>query len=58
MTRYRVAFDGKWQGAFKEREDALGWAEDVGETGRLVYVIQRRWWRWPRLGRDVPRKRS
>jgi hypothetical protein len=54
MTRYRVAFDGKWQGAFKERADALGWAEDVGETGRLVYVIQRRWWWWPRLVAAFP----
>jgi hypothetical protein len=44
MAKYRVAFDGNWQGTFHERKDALGWAEEVGETGRIVYVIQRRWW--------------
>jgi hypothetical protein len=46
MAKYRVAFDGNWQGTFHERKDALGWAEEVGETGRIVYVIQRRWWWW------------
>jgi hypothetical protein len=44
MATYRVAFDGKWQGTFDDRDDALDWAREVGETGRLVYVIQRRWW--------------
>jgi hypothetical protein len=50
-----VAFEGKWQGAFDDREDALDWAREVGETGRLVYVIQRRWWWWwPKLVAAFP----
>src|SRR5262245_21829497 len=42
MATYRVAFDGKWQGKFDEREDALEWAKDVSETGRMVWVARTR----------------
>jgi hypothetical protein len=55
MARYRVAFDGKWQGTFDELEDALDWAREVGKTGRLAYVIQRRWW-WPKLVTAFPER--
>jgi hypothetical protein len=54
MARYRVAFDGKWQGTFDELDDALDWAREVGETGRIAYVIQRRWWWWPKLVAAFP----
>jgi hypothetical protein len=33
-----VAFDGRWQGDFEEREEALAWARAVGETGRITNV--------------------
>jgi hypothetical protein len=38
---YRVGFDGKWQEKFGDREDALDWAREVGEIGRLVFVVKR-----------------
>ena len=41
--RYRVAFDGRWQERFEEEADAVEWAQEVAETGRTVYVAQRRW---------------
>jgi hypothetical protein len=40
MSRYRVCFDGKWQGSFRDREEALDWARAVGETGRIVHVAR------------------
>ena len=40
MPKYKVCFDGKWQGDFDDREEALYWAHEVGETGRLVHVAQ------------------
>jgi hypothetical protein len=58
MATYRVAFEGKWQGTFDERDDALDWAKEVGETGRLVYVEKRRWWFPPRLVATFPRERA
>lgn len=39
---YIVGFDGKWQGKFSDREDAIIWAEEVAATGRTVEVIRRR----------------
>ncbi len=57
MARYRVAFDGKWQGKFNDQEDAVGWARAVGETGRIAYVIQRRW-RGPKLVAVFPESRT
>jgi hypothetical protein len=38
-----VAFDGRWQESFHDREDAIGWAEEVAETGRTVDVAERRY---------------
>ena len=37
-----VRFDGKWQGKFHDLDDTLDWAREVGETDRLVLVIDRR----------------
>lgn len=42
MRKYSVCFDGKWQGKFDDLDDALEWAHDVAETGRLVVVVRRR----------------
>jgi hypothetical protein len=58
MAKYRVAFDGEWQGTFGDREDAFNWAREVGETGAarlrdsatLVVVVQ--------AGRGLSRRRS
>jgi hypothetical protein len=44
VASYRVAFDGKWQERFDDEADALEWAKAVGETGRMVYVVRRRWY--------------
>ena len=40
MATYRVCFDGKWQGTFERDIDAINWAIDVSETGRLVHVAR------------------
>lgn len=53
MTRYRVAFDGKWQGTFDDRNDAINWGHAVGDTGRIVHVVQRRWL-WTKLIATFP----
>jgi hypothetical protein len=49
MSRYRVCFDGKWQGSFHDREDALDWGRAVGDTGRIVHVAEMRWFLNPKL---------
>ena len=43
MSRYRVCFDGEWQGDFDEPEDALAWGHEVAKTGRIVHVAKARW---------------
>jgi hypothetical protein len=40
VSRYRVCFDGKWQGSFTHRDDALDWAQAVGESGRIAYMAR------------------
>lgn len=57
MALYRVAFDGKWQGKFDDKEDAVDWARAVGDTGRIALVIQRRW-RGPKLVAVFPESRT
>jgi len=45
MARYEVGFDGKWQEAFDDRDDAIQWAREVADTGRVVdVVLKRRLW--------------
>jgi hypothetical protein len=62
MATYRVAFDGKWQGKFGQPEEALEWAEAVGETGRLTHVVQfgylLRWIIGPKLIAVFPEDRA
>jgi hypothetical protein len=41
MALYVVGFDGKWQERFRDRDEALSWAEEVAATGRVVEVVQR-----------------
>lgn len=41
MARWHVAFDGKWQESFHDRNEAIEWAKEVAETGRTVDVAQR-----------------
>ena len=40
--RYRVAFDGKWREDFDDEGEAVAWAKEVGDTGRITFVV---WWR-------------
>lgn len=42
MAKYVVGFDGKWQETFDEADEAIGWAEEVAGTGRVVEVAVRR----------------
>ena len=41
MTKYEVGFDGRWQETFDERDQAIQWAQEVAETGRVVDVIRK-----------------
>ena len=40
MPRYRVAFDGKWQADFDDEAEAIAWATEVGDTGRVAFVVR------------------
>jgi hypothetical protein len=42
MSSYRVSFDGKWQERFDDRAEAVEWAKEVAETGRMVHVVRSR----------------
>jgi hypothetical protein len=42
MATYEVRFDGRLQEAFDDREEAIEWAEEVAETGRVVDVAFKR----------------
>jgi hypothetical protein len=48
MAKYQVGFDGDWQETFGDRDEALQWAKEVAETGRVVDVAVKR--------RGLPRK--
>jgi hypothetical protein len=39
MPKYEVGFDGRWQETFDDRNQAIQWAQEVAETGRVVDVI-------------------
>jgi hypothetical protein len=39
-ARFRVAVDGRWQEDFETLTEALEWAREVSQTGRLTYVIE------------------
>ncbi len=64
MPTYRVAFNGKWQGEFEDQADALQWAREVGETGRIVHVASfsggrlMRWIKTPKLVAVFPETRA
>ena len=57
MATYRVAFDGKWQERFHDRDEALQWAREVADTGRLVYVAERGRF-FPRLAAVFPESKA
>jgi hypothetical protein len=48
MAKYEVGFDGRWQETFDDRSEAIEWAQEVAETGRVVDVVLKR--------RFLPRK--
>lgn len=48
MAKYEVGFDGAWQETFDDRDEAVQWAQNVSETGRIVDVVVKR--------RGLPRK--
>ena len=58
MPRYRVAFDGEWQETFDFEDEAMEWAREVGETGRLVWVIEKRRLRREKLLAVFPDERA
>jgi hypothetical protein len=58
MARFEVGFEGRWHKAFTDASDALAWAAEVGETGRLVWVIHRRWVHRPKLLAVFPPERA
>lgn len=35
-------FDGRWQETFDDRDEAIEWAREVAETGRVVDVVLKR----------------
>lgn len=39
-----MGFDRRWQGSFDDYDEAVGWAQEVAETGRTVDVAQRYFW--------------
>jgi hypothetical protein len=39
VAKYEVGFDGSWQEAFDDRDEAIQWAKEVAETGRVVDVV-------------------
>jgi hypothetical protein len=41
MPRYKVGFDGAWQEAFDDEAEAVEWAEELADTGRVVFVVRR-----------------
>jgi hypothetical protein len=41
LARFRVCFDGEWQGEFDAMDDAMEWAREVSETGRMTWVVER-----------------
>lgn len=48
MAKYEVGFDGDWREKFNDRDEAMQWAKEVAETGRIVDVVVKR--------RGLPRK--
>lgn len=42
MAKYEVGFDGRWQETFDNRDQAIQWAREVAETGRVVDVVLKR----------------
>jgi hypothetical protein len=40
--KFRVAFDGHWQEEFDTLADAVEWAQEVSQTGRTTWVVERR----------------
>jgi hypothetical protein len=49
MKRYKVGFDGSWQETFESRDEAIEWAKEIADTGRIVDVVQKRLLLPPRL---------
>jgi hypothetical protein len=49
MAKYEVGFDGRWQETFKDREQAIEWAKEVAETGRVVDVVVKRFFLFRKL---------
>jgi hypothetical protein len=45
MATYEVRFDGTRSEVFEDRDQAIEWAEEVADTGRIVdVVLKRRLW--------------
>jgi hypothetical protein len=42
MAKYEVGFDGRWQQSFDDRDQAIQWAQEIAELGRVVDVVRKR----------------
>jgi hypothetical protein len=42
MAKYEVGFDGCRRETFDDRDQAIQWAQEVAETGRVVDVVLKR----------------
>lgn len=49
VVTYVVGFDGRWQETFDDREQAIQWALEVSEAGRVVDVVLKRRFLPPKL---------
>jgi hypothetical protein len=57
MAKFMVSFDGKWQEDFDALDQAIEWADEVAATGRMVWVVERRFLRRDRLRATFPKER-
>jgi hypothetical protein len=58
MARFRVAFDGEWQGEFDTLSEAVEWAQEVSSTERTTRVVERRPFFLVRLRAVFPEDRA
>lgn len=49
MAKYKVGFDGRWQETFDDRDEAIEWAKEIADTGRVVDVVKKRFLLPPEL---------
>ena len=59
MPRFGVIFDGKWQGGtFYDLSEAVTWGKEVADTGRMVWIVEKRWLRPARVCNVFPEEKA